>query len=169
MNSISAGDRNPLVLIAKTFAVGVLVALFCWISIRFTRQPGSTPTLWIASGILTGILLTSHRRLWPGYVLAALAGNVIVRVVIGDAWHAALGLAFASIIDSVPVAVALARWVGDVTDPARLKLAARVALAARWHRARCPHCSPRRCWLPTARCDSDWHTRRGSRRIPLAW
>ena len=130
MKSDSAGDRNPLALIAKTFAVAVLVALFCWISIRFTRELGGTSTLWIASGILAGILLTSHRRLWPGYVIAALAGNVIVRVAIGDAWHAALGLAFASILDSVPVAVALVYWVGDVTDPGKLKLAARVALGS---------------------------------------
>jgi len=82
VKSDSAGDRNPLALIAKTFAVAVLVALFCWISIRFTRELGGTSTLWIASGILAGILLTSHRRLWPGYVIAALGYSTIYRATV---------------------------------------------------------------------------------------
>ena len=127
MESNSAGDRNPLVLIAKTFAVAVLVALSCWISIRFTRPPGGTSTLWIASGLLTGIVLTSARRYWTGYVVAAFAANVIVRIAIGDAWHAALGLGFACIIDTLVVVMVLAHWVGDATDTAKLKLTARVA------------------------------------------
>ena len=127
MKSEAARDRNFLDLIARTIAVAALIAVSCWISIRFTRAPGGTSSLWIASGILTGIVLTSARRYWPGYLIAAFAANVIVRIAMGDAWHAALGLALASIVDTVPVVMALAYWVGDATDAARLRLTSRVA------------------------------------------
>jgi len=130
VKSDSAGDRNPLVLIAKTLAVAVLVALFAWISIRYTREPGSTSTLWIASGIITGIVLTSARQLWPGYLVGAFAANAIVRIAMGDAWHAALGLSFAALIDTVLVVLALAYWVGDASDTAKLNRTARVALGS---------------------------------------
>jgi diguanylate cyclase (GGDEF)-like protein/PAS domain S-box-containing protein len=130
VKSGSTGDPSPLALIAKTIAVAMLVGLCCWISIRFTREPGGTSTLWIASGILTGIVVTSARRYWLGYVIAAFAANVIVRIAMGDAWHAAVGLGFASILDTIPVLAALAYLVGDATDLARINRSARVALGS---------------------------------------
>ena len=115
---------------ARYFAMGAVTAVLSWVSIRFTREPGGTSMLWIASGVLTGVLLTSRRRLWPGYLAAALVGNILARIVVGDSWLAALGLATAALIDAVPVAWALRTRVGNVTDPSKIKAAGRVAFAS---------------------------------------
>src|SRR5450432_1515841 len=108
---------SSLASMAKPLAVGALVAACCWISIH-TRQAGSLSTLWIASGILAGILMTSPRDAWRSCVLAAFAGNLLVRAMQGDAWYSVLGLAFASTLDAYLVALVLVQYVGDVTNPA---------------------------------------------------
>ncbi len=128
----SAANTTPgkaggsLASMAKPLAVAALVMVSCWISIH-TRQPGSLSTLWIASGILAGILMTSPRDAWRACVLAAFAGNLLVRAAQGDAWYSALGLAFASTLDAYLVALVLIRYVGDVTNPAHV---GRVAVVA---------------------------------------
>jgi diguanylate cyclase (GGDEF)-like protein/PAS domain S-box-containing protein len=121
---------HPLVAIARFFAMAIAIALLCWISIQYTREPGGISALWMASGVLTGILLTSARRSWPGYVIATFVANAAVRIAIGDPWHVAVGLSFASLVDAVPVAIALVHWVGDVTDPSRISRSGRVAFAS---------------------------------------
>ena len=109
---------------------GALVVIACWLSITFTRLPGGSSMLWIASGILAGILLTSPRIAWRGCVIAAFASNVIVRAAHGDPWHDVLALGFANTFDAVFVAWLLVRSVADVTDPALIKRVARIAMAS---------------------------------------
>ena len=94
------------------------------------RQPGSLSPIWIASGVLAGVLITSARSNWRGLVLAALTANVLVRVFSADAWQIALGRGFASTLDAVLVAFAIIHYAGDATDPANVKRVARVAVAS---------------------------------------
>jgi PAS domain S-box-containing protein len=119
---------EPLAAMARFIVVGGLIAFFCWFSINFTRQPGTGSTIWIASGLLTGVLLTSPRRLWPGYVLVALAGNLLARAAAGDAWYSVLGLGVASTLDALLVSLALAYYVKDVSDPGAIKIVGWVAV-----------------------------------------
>jgi diguanylate cyclase (GGDEF)-like protein/PAS domain S-box-containing protein len=116
--------------VAKSLVTGAVLALLCWVSIRYTREPGGTSTLWLASGVLTGILLTSPRREWPWLVVSAFAANMIVRTAIGDPWSSAAILATATLIESVPVAAILVWRIGDVTDPQRIGKTARIAFAS---------------------------------------
>ena len=109
--------------------MAAVIALCCWISI-LTRQPGSPSTIWIASGVLAGVLMTSDRSKWRGYVLAAFVANVLVRALYGDAWYLVVGRGLASTLDALIVAFALAHYVGDVTDTARIKHVARVATSS---------------------------------------
>ncbi|MEO5595915.1 MAG: diguanylate cyclase [Lysobacteraceae bacterium] len=112
---------------AKMLATGAAVALCCWISLTFTRGPNGFPALWIASGLLIGILLTAERALWVGYVFAALLGNIAVRLAVGDSLYLALGLAIAGTLEAVVVTLAVAHYVGDATDPAKLGYAGRIS------------------------------------------
>lgn len=57
--------------------MGGLIALCCWISINYTRRPGGFSTLCIASGLLTGILLTSPRQRWVMWFTSPTLGIVI--------------------------------------------------------------------------------------------
>jgi len=125
-----ADAGSQLASIAKPFAVGALIALCCWLSIHYMRQPRGLSSLWIASGVLAGVLATSPRSKWRACLLAAFAGNMIVRAINGDAWYSVLGLGFASTLDAFLVAFALTQYVGDVTDPAKAKLAARLVLGS---------------------------------------
>ncbi len=127
MTSVPAVNQNPLVPVAKMLAMSTLVALSCWISLTFTRGPSGFPALWIASGLLIGILLTSERALWLGYVFAALLGNMAVRFAVGDSLYLALGLGIAGTLEAVVVAIAVSHYVGDATNPAKLGYAGRIA------------------------------------------
>ena len=130
METEQTATAHPLVAIARFLALAIVIALLCWISINYTREPGGIAALWMSSGVLTGILLTSARRSWPGYVIATFIANVAVRIALGDPWYVAVGLPFASLVDAVPVAMALVHWVGDVTDPSKISRAGRVAFAS---------------------------------------
>ncbi|HTA64026.1 MAG TPA: diguanylate cyclase [Xanthomonadaceae bacterium] len=129
MKAAPADAVGRIASIAKPIGVGAVVALSCWVSI-LTRIPGSLSTLWIASGVLTGVLVTSPRGTWRAYVLAGLAGNLIVRFLTGDAWYLILGRGIASTLDALLVAAALVHTVGDVTQPAQVKRVARVAVTS---------------------------------------
>jgi diguanylate cyclase (GGDEF)-like protein/PAS domain S-box-containing protein len=140
VNSARADVSSPLASLAKLSAMVAAVALSCWISITYTRQPGSTSALWIASGILTGVLLTSPRGMWRGYMLAAFVGNACVLVALtdnhiasathGHAWLLVFTHAAATVIEAMLVVLALMRYVGDVTDPSRIKRVGIVAITS---------------------------------------
>ena len=92
-----------------------------WWSIEFTRGPAGLSTLWLASGVLCGVLLTSPRAHWPGYAAAAFAAFVIVNLLRGGGWGVALCLSAANVLDAIGVAFVVSRGVGRVTDTARLR------------------------------------------------
>jgi len=122
----SVANAEPLdtygLLIASTKAIvlGAVIAICCWISILM-RQPGSLSPIWIASGVLAGVLITSARSTWRSYVFAAFVGNVLARLLAADPWHVAFGRGFASSLDAVLVAYAVLHFSGDVADPAKIK------------------------------------------------
>lgn len=105
----------------KAAVLMALVAVSCWLSITLTRQPGSLSTLWIASGIVCGLLLTSPRPQWPVLLAVALAANLGARFLHGDAWYSVLGLGGASTLEAWLVAALIARRVADVNDPAQVR------------------------------------------------
>ncbi|HTD28340.1 MAG TPA: MASE1 domain-containing protein, partial [Xanthomonadaceae bacterium] len=117
----------PALRVKPAIAVCALIAVCCWVSIH-TRLPGGLSTMWIASGVLAGVLLTTARTTWRDVVLAAFAGNLIARAVHGDTWYSVLGLGFASTFDSVLLALVLVHSFGDIADPLKMKRVARVGI-----------------------------------------
>jgi len=122
--------RETLGLAARTLVVGSLVGGATWLAITLFRPAGSVSIIWLGSGLLAGILLTSPYRAWVAYMVAALAANLLVRVLFGDAPPIAIGRGIASTLDAVVVAYALRYFVGDVRDPANLLRVAGVAVAS---------------------------------------
>jgi diguanylate cyclase (GGDEF)-like protein/PAS domain S-box-containing protein len=121
---------KPWLVVPKAAALALLVALSCWFSISFTRTPGSVSTLWIASGLLVGILLTSPRSYWPLYMSAALAANVVTRLLHGDPTASVIGLGAAGTLDGALTAVLIAHFAGDVTAPETMRRNAMIATAS---------------------------------------
>jgi diguanylate cyclase (GGDEF)-like protein/PAS domain S-box-containing protein len=81
----------------------VLVFATSWACIVLTAETDRVATIWLANGLLLGILLTTARsRQWAALLAAGFAGNVAANLVAGDGVEAAFGL---SICNSLEVAI----------------------------------------------------------------
>ncbi len=114
----------------RALAVGLLTGLLTWIAIDLTRPAGGVTVIWPVSGVLAGILLTSPYRLWPIYIAAGFAANVLARALYGDAWFMVASRAIASTLETCIVVYSLRFLVGDPSDPANLPLVGRVAMSS---------------------------------------
>ena len=111
-------------------AVAGLIGFCSWLSIALTRPEGGVTIIWPVSGLLVGIVLTSPRRLWSAYVVAALVGSLIARAAYGDPLLAVASRGIASTLEVCIVVYALRFFVGNVSDPANLQRVARVAMVS---------------------------------------
>ena len=114
----------------RFLVLGLIVGVACWCSITFTRLNGAVSTVWVASGLLTGVLLSAERRLWVGYFVAAFAGNLFARFVHGDVWYVNLGFSLANILEAGIVAFALEHFAGGLNDPAKFRRVGQVAVGS---------------------------------------
>jgi len=119
--------RSRVLAGGRMLAVAAAVGIFSWLAIVLTRPAGGVTILWVASGLLVGILLTAEHSRWVGYIIAALLGNLVARIACGDPLSDVVIRGFASTSEACVVAYALRHWVGDATDPAKLPLVSRVA------------------------------------------
>lgn len=108
-------------------ALGSLVGVACWVSIAYTRVGTPVSTVWMASGLLAGVLLSSERHAWAGFLVAALAGSLVARLVYGEVWYLAIGLSAAGLVEGSIVALSLVHFVSDLNNPAKGKLVGQVA------------------------------------------
>jgi len=122
--------RETLALVARALAVSVLVGLAAWLAVTLSRPAGGVSIIWVGSGILAGILLTSPYRVWAPYLIAALVGDLLARSIVGDSPPIVIGRALASTLDAAVVAYALRALVGDVRDPEKLLRVAGVAVVS---------------------------------------
>ncbi|MGA8277427.1 MAG: diguanylate cyclase [Rhodanobacteraceae bacterium] len=111
-------------------AVAGAIGASSWLALDLTRPEGGVAIIWIASGLLLGILLTSPYHRWSAYILAALAGCFAAHTAFGDPTIAAAARAIASTLEACIVAFALRHWVGDVSDPEKLSRVSMVAPGA---------------------------------------
>ncbi|MEO6689979.1 MAG: MASE1 domain-containing protein, partial [Dokdonella sp.] len=114
----------------RLLILGVLVLLATWISFHFSRAPGAVSTMWLASGLLAGVLLVSPRRAWRGYLLMAFAASLVARIAQGDAWFSILALSFAGVMEAGVVSFVLTSCVGDWSHPGSIKRVGWLAVAS---------------------------------------
>lgn len=103
-----------VVLKAAAFAIGL--GLCCGWSIEFTRGPLGLSTLWVASGVLCGFLLTSRRRQWPAYILGTFLVSVLANFLLRGVGVLGLALSVANVLDAWIVAEIVSRRMGDVSQ-----------------------------------------------------
>ncbi|WP_156642314.1 diguanylate cyclase domain-containing protein [Noviluteimonas gilva] len=118
------GLPGRLVLLAAATAV------FAWIAIDLTRVAGSVSSVWIANGIVVGVLLFKTTRQWPWWIAAGWIGEFTARLLHGDALGMSIGNSLANVLEIVCVAGAIRRRVPDITDPSRLLRLAFTATAS---------------------------------------
>lgn len=126
MVRVDAGVSAAWPMARRMVVLGAVVAFCSWWSIAFTRGPAGLSTLWIASGVLGGVLMTSSRRLWPAYLGAAFAAFIAVNVLSASSWPVSLALSSANTLEGFLLAWFLRRYVGDVTDASRIMRVAKV-------------------------------------------
>src|SRR5437868_10235898 len=98
----------------NTAAIAAAVAFCCWWSITFTRGPAGVSTLWVASGLLCGILVTCPRHRWPAYIGGAFLASLGVNLWRGADPLLAFALSIANVLDAGLVAMFVRRYVIDV-------------------------------------------------------
>ena len=114
----------------RVLAVGASIFLCTWLALRLTRPADGITIIWIASGVLAGVLLTSPYRLWTPYVVAGLVGTMVARLLCGDAPAVVAGRGLASVLEACGVAYALRYTVGDSGDPAKLPLVSAISIGS---------------------------------------
>ena len=114
----------------RTLAIAALMGIVTWLAINLSRSTDGIAIVWLASGLLVGILLTSPHRTWPAYFVGALMGNLIGRAAYGDALFSVLIRGFACTLEACIVVYALRFYVGNVSDPENTPMVARVAVAS---------------------------------------
>ena len=116
--------------------LAVATAVFAWIAIDLTRVAGSVASVWIANGIVVGVLLFKPTRQWPWWVAAGWLGEIASRFLHGDAGVPSVGNSLANVLEILIVAGAIRARVPDITDPARLLALASPRVLRPWWRAR---------------------------------
>lgn len=86
-------------------AVALSVALSAWVGIELTREAGRVASIWLANGLLLGVLLLNPRSQWVAYCIAGYVGNVAANVFTGDDLVTALLLSACNSLE-----VLLAAW-----------------------------------------------------------
>ena len=93
-------------------ALAVVSVAASYASLRLTRFSGGVATLWVANGLLVGLLLPRTR--WLAWLSVGLLGQAAARVLVGDAPLVVAGLSLANLVEIVIVVGWLRR--GGVED-----------------------------------------------------
>lgn len=110
------------------FAAGM--AFYCWWSIVYTRGPLGLSTLWVASGVLCGILLTEPRRRWLALVAAAFGASLAVNFLLQGVGMLGWVLSLANVLDAWLVAWIVSQRVPDPSDLPQIRRSMAIAILA---------------------------------------
>lgn len=96
------------------------VALSIWLSIDLTRDRGGVAALWVANGLVLGLMLRRPSQRWPLLLGLACLTSVATRVLHGDPLPESIGLSVINAIETWLVATTVRRRVPDIDDPRNL-------------------------------------------------
>ncbi|MBS0212144.1 MAG: diguanylate cyclase [Proteobacteria bacterium] len=99
----------------------------CAWSIAYTRGPLGLSSMWVASGVLCGVLLTSPRALWPLGLAIGFAASLAANALLHGINPLGVALSMANTLEPWLVATVVAR---HVDDPSRLAQIQRSVLVA---------------------------------------
>ena len=110
--------------------LALLVGLASYASLRLTRLGGGVASVWIANGLLTGVLLLSPRERWWRLWLGAALAQAIARVAGGDPVPVSFGLVGVNMVECAIVALWVRRKVPQVRKATSLAHLARAAFGS---------------------------------------
>ena len=116
VHEVTAAGRGivgPLLVLALTFLASILGLLLI-------RGDSPVPPIWLANGIVLGILLRSPTRRWPALLVAGILGNILAELAVGHSPWIGLFLAACNVIEILVVAGPIRRRVGEDLNPQRL-------------------------------------------------
>ena len=128
--SVAVDERRPPDATFRVVAFAAGIAVCCWWSIVYTRGPLGLSTLWVASGLLCGFLLTLPRSQWLAYILAAFAASLAANFALSRVGLLGVALSFANTLDAGLVAWIVSRYVADPADLSQLGRSVTVATLA---------------------------------------
>lgn len=108
-------------------ATALAVGLATWLSVTLTRLPTGVAALWIANGILLGVLLRQPRARWPWLVAAASVAQWIPRLWDGDPVAVSTALTLINAGEVLAMAWMVRSRVPDIDRPEVLLRLSRVA------------------------------------------
>ncbi len=103
------------------------IAASTWISIDLTRVNGGVAALWMANGLVVGVLLRTPDALWRWLLLIAWCAGVAARAMHGDPWLFSVGLPTVNLFETAALAFAIRGRVPDIDDPAQLLRLSKIA------------------------------------------
>jgi diguanylate cyclase (GGDEF)-like protein/PAS domain S-box-containing protein len=121
--------QSPVPVLAL-LAVTALCAGSTWVSLALTRLDGGVATLWIANGLLTGVLLLRPRERWFWWFLGAGFGQLGVRLTFPDAFATSLVLTGINLAEAWLVAHWIRRGTRSLREFDSLAVVARTAFGA---------------------------------------
>ncbi|HEX4482046.1 MAG TPA: diguanylate cyclase [Rudaea sp.] len=129
MMSINARKEVSIV-VRNSVILAIAVAVATWMSLTYTRATGSVSTMWIPSGILCGLLLTSRKSRWPVFIAVAFAVNLFIRIQREISPSQSITLAIAGTFEAWFVATCVIRYAGSATNQEKIALIGTVATAS---------------------------------------
>ena len=109
-------------------ALGIGLTVCCAWSIGFTRGAFGLSSLWIAGGVLCGVMLGTPRSRWPLALLVGFVASLAVNSALRGLGPLSLAISAANVLEAGLIALAVAAF---VDDPSRLSQVRRnVAIAA---------------------------------------
>jgi diguanylate cyclase (GGDEF)-like protein/PAS domain S-box-containing protein len=108
-----------------------MVVLSCacaWFSFRYTRFNAGVSSVWVANGLLVGVMTLARRRNWRWWMAASALGQLVARLLHDDGALMAIGLTTANLVESAIVVAWVRRDVDDLSQSPSLTGVARDAL-----------------------------------------
>ena len=81
---ISPSTQHNLNRLLAAILVAGLVGITAWLGIELTRGEGRVSAIWIANGLLAGLVVTTDRSHWPLLFGSGFIGNVGANLFVGD-------------------------------------------------------------------------------------
>ena len=104
---------------ARTVGLAVLVGIACWACVELTRESGRIASIWIANGLLAGVILTSAPRRTPALLLAGYCGNLVAALAQGDTLAVAISLCLCNTLEVALATLPLRRLPSVTADLTR--------------------------------------------------
>ena len=101
--------RAPVGPAMRIALVAVLMFALATVGIELSRLSGRIASVWLANGAVLAVIMRSHRRQWPGLLLASLAANIAANLLSGDRFGVALVLSLCNAIEIGGVALLFGR------------------------------------------------------------